>query len=118
MVYMERAEMEEIAILTAPKNIKNKVDVMIVTEKSEELNEEKQKQRKTTLETKNITTKFMHTESKKIAMKVDETEKIGAGGGDIGLSKAGSGRAIGITKSLNRQFSNMAAQNICVHPLS
>ena len=63
--------------LTATKNIKNKVDVVVDTEKSEEINVEKQKLKKMTLETNTITTKFNHTESKKNAVKVSEIDKIG-----------------------------------------
>ena len=80
---MVRAETEEIAVeqqkagnaaLTATKDIKNKVDVVFVKEKSEELDVQKQKLKTTTLKTNIITTKNMHAESKKIAVKVSKNK--------------------------------------------
>ena len=61
----------------AELNIENKVDVVIDTEKSEELDVEKQMLKKTTLKTNIITTKYTHAESKEITVKVSKTEKIG-----------------------------------------
>jgi hypothetical protein len=77
-VRMVRAETEEIVVeqqeagttaLTGPKNIKNKANVVLAKEKSEELNVQRQKLKTTTLKTDTITTKNTHTESKKINVK-------------------------------------------------
>jgi hypothetical protein len=55
--------------LTGPQNIKNKANVVLATEKSEELNMQRQKLKTTTLKTDNTTTKNTHAESKKIDVK-------------------------------------------------
>jgi hypothetical protein len=75
---MERADIEEITVeqqeasttaLTGPQNIKNKANVVLATEKSEELNVQRQKLKTTTLETDDITTQNTHAESKQIDVK-------------------------------------------------
>ena len=80
---MVRTETEEIAVeqqkagnatLTATKDIKNKVDVVFLKEKSEELDVQKQKLKTTTLKTNIITTKNTHAESKKITVKVSKNK--------------------------------------------
>jgi hypothetical protein len=74
---MERAETEEIIVeqqeasttaLIGPQNIKSKANVVLATDKSEELNMQRQKLKSTTLET-DTTTKNTHAESKKIDVK-------------------------------------------------
>jgi hypothetical protein len=77
-VCMVRAETEEIVVeqqeagttaLTGPQNIKNKANVVLAKEKSEELNVQRQKLKTTTLETDNTNTENTHAQSKKIDVK-------------------------------------------------
>jgi hypothetical protein len=78
-VCMERANTEEIIVeqqeanttaLTNSQNTKNKADVVLVTDKSEELNVQRQKLKTTTLETPDTATQNTHAESKKIDVKI------------------------------------------------
>jgi hypothetical protein len=80
-VCMERANTEEIIVeqqeanttaLTDPQNTKNKADVVLVIDKSEELNVQRQKLKlkTTTIETHDTTTHNTHAESKKIDVKI------------------------------------------------